>query len=256
WRRPNYPKGGRASIGRDSVVAQAVAHAPDRLDPGCGGAEGVAEPPHQRVDGAIRDLRLLAPDPVEKLLAADDSPLSLHEQPEGANLHAARREGAAVDEDAVALLVEPERSGAELSRRRPGGAEDGADGQFQLPEGKGLDHVVVGAQLKPPDTVGLRVEGVEDEDGEVGGARLLPDQPADLGAGEVGKEEVEDDEIGRRCVHEAERLRAAGGGANRVALLAEVVGERLPQARLVLHDEQGGHAESLVLPRGDPKTAA
>ena len=73
-------------------------------------------------------------------------------------------------------------------------AERDPQARFELAHPEGLGHVVVGPTVERGDLAVLGAVGGEHDDGHVA---PLPDPPAHLHAVEVGKPEIEDDDVGR-----------------------------------------------------------
>ena len=131
-----------------------------------------------------------------------------------------------------------------LSRRSPiarealprGGppAHQGPQACQQLLALERLHQIVIGAGIEPLDAVvGLRA-GREDQDRHV--ARGT-DAPADLDSVELGKPEVEHDQVGDELFRELQRLDAVARRADLVALLAQGPAKDVGDRRVVLDDQ-------------------
>ena len=89
-------------------------------------------------------------------------------------------------------------------------AQHGADAGDQLARGERLGDVVVGADLEPDHLVDLAVLGGQHDDRHL---RLGPHRAADLGAGQAGQHQVEQDQVGTGAVELGERLGPGAGDA-------------------------------------------
>ena len=150
------------------------------------------------------------------------------------------RQRLAVAQQAVAGEVDLDPPRSTTGRRRLdrdallGSPEEGPDPGRQLAQAERLRDVVVGAQLEPDDLVELGVLGRQHHDRH---ARLGPDDPADLDAGQLGQHEVEEDQVGPVPPEARERFTAVGRLDHPESLCLECVRERLAERRLVLDDE-------------------
>jgi len=121
--------------------------------------------------------------------------------------------------------------------------EHGAQAQNELPGGKRLDHVIVGAKLQPDDAVHLLAPGREHDDGGGCGFGIALELLADLEAVEPGEHEIENDTgrrrppgLGQRLVAVPGRFRGESGGI-------EVESQQFDNIVVILDDQDGilGH---------------
>ena len=116
----------------------------------------------------------------------------------------------------------------------------GADAGDQLTQAERLHHVVVGSQFEPDHAVGFLALGGDDDDRHV---RALPQAPAHVVAVEVGKAQVEQNEVGRRSV---QGILTGRDAPHTEPFAFQAFGERLRYRVLVL-DDQHVH-EPMVAP--------
>ncbi len=115
----------------------------------------------------------------------------------------------------------------------PRPAEDGGDTQHQLLGGKGLHHVVVHPQLKPPDAVILLPAGRKHQHR---GAAVLLAQAAQGGkAVQLRHHHVQDDKVKAALAADFQGLQAVGGLGDLVALVVGVFFDELADVFLVIH---------------------
>ena len=121
----------------------------------------------------------------------------------------------------------------------PPRAQHGADAGVELGGAERFDHVVVGAGVEHGDDLGLVVAGRGDHDRDLADPAQHPQHRR---AVDVGQPEVEDDDV--RAV--ADGVLQAGqpgrGGRDGVAALGEPADERGADRRVVLDDQDLGHA--------------
>ena len=129
-----------------------------------------------------------------------------------------------------------------MSLRFPGRSpEDGLDTQEQLADAERLDHVVVRAQLEPDHAVNLLPLGRQHHHGNRLGRRVALELPADVGPRDVGKHDVQADQVGAVLARQAQPLLAAQGLEHVVARPPEVVLQHRLQVALVLDDQNPRH---------------
>ena len=97
----------------------------------------------------------------------------------------------------------------------------------------------------------MAAEGGHDDEGDLAVAR--PRLLHELDAVEARHLQVGEDDVGRELLELAERLEAVGGGLDRVALVAQELGERRTRVGLVVDDEDAAalHFGGKERARGD-----
>ena len=98
--------------------------------------------------------------------------------------------------------------------RRLVAAQRGADAGQQLVHAERLGDIVVGARVEGGHLVGLGVADRQHDDRDL---RPSPEAADDLGAVDVGKPEIEEDDVGMRGRRLAEGLAAGAGEVDVVA---------------------------------------
>src|SRR5690349_8166420 len=217
-RRLRMPRTSGGSALRGLVAA--AADGEDQL-----GIDGVGldlgpEPPDRDVDEARVAEIVVAPDPVEELVAGQDLAGSLGELYEEVELRPGERDVLAVPADGATREVD--REAAEVERRRPVGsgvtarppAERRADAGDQLGHLERLLDVVVGARLQPHHDVDRVAAGRQHHDR---GRRFAADLAADLETVHPGQHDVEQDQV---VAAAPESLEAGETVASRVDLEA------------------------------------
>src|SRR5919106_1504132 len=119
--------------------------------------------------------------------------------------------------------------------RKLGAAQERAHATHELPDGERLRDVVVRADLEADDLVHLVAPGRQHDDRN--GALEPAHAAADLEASELGKHEVEDDEVDRRLDEALERLFSVARLHHPVALALERIREELLDRLLVVDEE-------------------
>src|SRR6185369_3770174 len=219
-----------------------------------------AEPVDVDVDGPRLAGVVVAPDPLEQLVASEDLARVADEEREQVERLRLDRQRLAVPQEAVAGEVDLDPLEIDDRRRRLdrdslfGAAEEGPDPGRQLAQAEWLRDVVVGAQLEPDDLIELRALCREHHDRH---ARFGPDDPADLDAGELGQHEVQEDQVGPVPPEARERFSAVGRLDHPESLRIECVRERLAERRLVLDDEDRScHSPPRIRSRVNSRLAA
>ena len=118
------------------------------------------------------------------------------------------------------------------ARRERRATQQSADAGKQFRVGEWLHQVVVGAGIEPADAVGRAASGGQHQDRQVA---ACPQLPADFQAVDAGHHQVEHHEIGRVRAGLFERLRAAEGNLDVVALGAEDTLDSAGNHRVVVH---------------------
>ncbi|KIX78571.1 hypothetical protein SF12_08360 [Streptomyces sp. MBRL 601] len=193
-----------------------------------------------------------APDPVDELHPGQHASGVAQQHLQEVELLERQVDLAAGDGDHVPVDVHPHRAGLQglrygLLRFAPA-AQHGADAGDQLARGEGLGDVVVGPYLQPDDLVDLAVLGGDHDHRHVGAAAQLA---ADLGAGESGQHQVEQDQVGAVALELVEPLGPGGRDGDLEALLAEHVGQSVAEGFLILDDEHSGHGRTSGAGRTD-----
>ena len=141
--------------------------------------------------------------------------------------------------DPAGCRVEPDVAGLEDGVERLGrAAGEGPQAGRQLGEGERLDQVVVGAGVEPGDAVGHGVARGQEQDRGLHAPAAQP--AADLEPVDAGQHDVEDDRVVGGDGDPVERLFAAAGEVDGVALLGQPAAEQAGQPRLVF-DHQDAH---------------
>src|SRR5215217_5589957 len=191
------PPASRQRIG-SRLYAEDVACAADRMkEPWL--ATGLELPPqvgHEHLDGVRDRERVVAPDPVEQLLARDHQPLVAHEVLEQLELALRELDLALAAAHLMGVGVEGEVADAQrghAARRPP--AQQRPHPRQQLLALERLDEVVVRADVEPLDARVERVAGGQHQDRGV--VLILAEPPGDVDAVHPGQAQVEHDEVGQ-----------------------------------------------------------
>src|SRR5215218_2116147 len=239
-RKRSEPNTMVASLGAHRITARRdlVADAPDGHDRRRV-AELAAELPNVHVDGARVARERVPPDALEQLVARQHEALVVEQLPEQIELLGSELDLLLADPDLPAAGVDDEVTVGKhvrLAVAPLGGrsAKDRLHARDELPRVERLRHVVVGANLEADDLVDVLVARSQHEDRHV---PALPHPAAELDPVDVGKHEVEDDELRRARREVLHRLGAGGGGLDRVASVLQVERDERRDRRLVLHDE-------------------
>ena len=117
---------------------------------------------------------------------------------------------------------------------------------------KGLDHVIVGAQLQAQHLVkGLALGGQHHH----GGVAQLADAAADLEAVHPGHHDVQQHHVGLELVELFKALFAVVGRRDLIALLGQVEPQQLADVGIVVHNEYLFVCHVSVPPLSSPKPA-
>jgi hypothetical protein len=146
-----------------------------------------------------------------------------------ARLPAARVDPQPADHDLGVVRVVPAATAA----------QHGADARVELRRAERLDHVVVGARVEHGDDLGLVVAGRGDDDRDPADP---PQHPQHRGAVDVGQPEVEDDDVRTTADGVLEAGQPGRRGRDGVAALGQPAHERGADRRVVLDDQDLGHA--------------
>src|SRR5215218_8642415 len=141
------------------------------------------------IDSAVQAGFGRIPDEVEELVAAVDAARLFEKDAQQLVFVAREIEGRAEVGDLSPLLVEREGSWRLAPAALPGPPQNGFHAGSELPRAEGLDHIVVGPELQPDDTVHLAAARREKDDRYV---VPLPDPPAHFDAAHVRQADVED----------------------------------------------------------------
>ena len=99
---------------------------------------------------------------------------------------------------------------------------------------KGLDHIVVGAQLQSQNLVKNLSLGGEHDNGYLGGGAQLP---AHLVAVHAGKHQVKENEVWLKDREHLQGLLAVAYNLRLIALLGQIQGDKLRNIFVVIHNE-------------------
>jgi len=127
-----------------------------------------------------------------------------------------------------------------LNRVPPGAAQEGTQPGHDLLQGEGLGHVVVAACGQPGHAVLDGVLGRQEQDRHV---RAVAAHPAhDLQSVEVGKHDVQDDDVGVDLLGGAHGCDPGPGSGDLPSLVTQGGGEQVGEHLLVVDDQdaQGG----------------
>jgi len=204
----------------------------------------LAEAEDVDVDGAVGDGAVLAPYGVQQLLAAEDYPGTAHQKLQQAKLGGGECERHAIHANLAAGAVELNPAGFEHARRPRLIAKLELDPSNQLADGEGLDHVVVGADFQPDNTVRFRGARGQKDDGSGGQVRILADTFTDIEPVGVGQHDIEQDQIGPHLAAEFDGSATGLQSGEDKAFFFEVVLEECEQVRVVLDKNYFFHSRS------------
>ena len=175
----------------------------------------LAQPADVHVDGALLDVDVAAPHPVEKLAAGEHALGMAHEEMEHAELRRSGPDRLPMTGDAMAHRVQPQPVDLERAvvADRSGPLQHRADPRHQLLHRERLDDVVVGARVESAQPVALlALRGQHDERDVPGG--IASAKPAcELQAAHAGQHPVEQNEVRTRLRDLAVRLHGIRHGA-------------------------------------------
>ena len=186
------------------------------------GVERLAQPPDMHVDGAHLDLRILAPDPVEQLLAREHPARMLQEMPQQAEFGRAEMDRLAGARHAVGGEVHRDIGVAQhvVGRVRLGAPDHRAQPRHQFARAERLDDIVVGAAVEAADAVALLAARRQHDDRQRAGRRRPADLPAHFEAGDQRQHPVEQHGVGPVLGDAQQRLLAVGRLIDRESLRA------------------------------------
>ena len=197
----------------------------------------------QVADVELDDVRLAAevvvPHPVQDLRLGQHPPGVAHEEPEQLELGRGQVDEVAVAADLAGVLVhgqvaDHQRSLA-LRAGQVGPAQQAAQPGQHLFQAERLGHVVVAARRDAGHPVFDRVPRGQEQHAHL---RELGADPAHhLKAVEIGEHDIEHHRVGAELARGPHRLRAAAGGDDVPAFVAQHAGQQLGQAGLVVDDE-------------------
>src|SRR4051794_23113211 len=239
--RSEPPPGRRPAASSAIVVARRrpddVAGPPLRVEDArlAVGLELAAHVGHEDVDRVRHRHRVVAPDLLEQALAGDHEPLVAHQVLEQLELAVGQIYGPVAAVDLSRVGVEPEIADGERGApTRWAAAHQRTEPRQELSALERLHQVVVRPGIELADAVIELRPGRQDQDRDVA---LAAQAAQDLGAVELRKAEVEDDEIGDELLREGEGGDTVGGRANLVALLPEGSPQDVRDRLVVLDDE-------------------
>src|SRR5262245_18459263 len=120
--------------------------------------------------------------------------------------------------------------------------EDGLDSKHQFSRTERFWDVVVGSKFETNNPVDLFAPSRQHDDGDVACGLALPQGPAYLHPVDIGKHEIEDDQVGRLLLDGLERVPPAGCSVCLEAGLGEVVADKTPDVGIIIHDQDASHA--------------
>src|SRR5713226_2029414 len=203
------------------------------------------------VHAARSDETVSAPDGIEKLVARENTvrPRSkVIEQPE---FERAERNGLPGMTHAIRRRIDGQLAdfnGAGRVGRRLRAAEQRFDACQQFTRAERLGDVIVGAHLEAHDAVGFFATRGEHEDGETIERVIPANFPADIEAGNLGKHEVEKQEIRRRFLQGAQAAAAVERGIDLKTFVREIVANQFDDIAVVFDDQDAFHAGSTFRP--------
>ena len=249
-------KNARTRIFEQPLRHQAV---PARLgdeEPGAGGVglDLLAQAVDVGFEGVGRDPGVVAPDPVQKHLAADGLAAGTVEKLENRGLFFGETDfppGFVVDEE---LVGGPKSIGTDgelgvfgmlvLSQLGPRAGQ-------QDPEAEGLGDVIVGAGFETENRVGVAVRGGQHDDRHV--VAHAPGQPANLAPIHVGKPDVEQDQVEAVVLHGLDGLASRRRfGDGEVLVKMKLLGERTAQWGVVIDNQNAFFSHCWVFLVGVP----
>jgi hypothetical protein len=179
------------------------------------------------------------PGPLQQLAAAEHDPRPLRQRLQQVELQAGQRHRVAAAANLAGGHIHAQIPEAAHRRRLgPGGAGStahGPDPGHQLPRGKRLGDIVVGAGGQADDLVGLLGPGGQHDD--VGVAEGS-DPPAGLDAVHAGEHQVQHDDLGILLAGELDGPLAILTAADLEPLAFQITGDQPGQRRLVLDHQR------------------
>ena len=201
--------------------------------------EHLAQPPDVHVHGALLDVDVAAPDPVDELAAGEHALGMAHEEVQQAELGRPGAYGLAPGGDTVARGVQPQA--ADLDRvvvaGRRGPLQHRPDPRRQLLHGEGFDDVVVGAGVEPAQTVALLALRGKHDHRDVPCGIAPAELAYEVEAAHAGQHPVEQDEVGPLLLDRTLGLRGVGHGARLEAGPRQRELHHLPDGGFVLDEE-------------------
>jgi len=125
-------------------------------------------------------------------------------------------------------------------------AKHGFDAGDEFAGTEGLGDVVVGADFKAEDAVGLAAFGGEKNDGNAGEAGGLADGAAKLEAVAAGDHDIEDEKRGTLALGIRNDVRAGGIDADDEAIVLQMMANEARDIRIVFDDEDAWFHENIV----------
>src|SRR5262245_9085120 len=211
--------------------------------PGSGGLVSELAPQGAHVDAKVVALLCVAgaPDGSQEPLVGQELAGVGHEGFQERVLSLGQVDRSPVERDEATAQVDLEiaraddrRGGVAAVAPPEGGPQTGE--HFLDPEG--LRDVVVGPRVQRRHLVGLAVPDREHDDRDL---RERADTPDHLGAVQVGKAEVQEQELGSDLGGRHDRLAAGADRAHLVAVRLQARPHRAPDLGLVVADEHAGH---------------
>ena len=205
------------------------------------------QPARVRVDRARPAHAAIAPDRAQQLLLRPHPRRLDREHAQESELLRRQLDLLAAQQHGVRGGIDLQRPGADASQRAPRArpAQQRVDPGPQLGVAERLAQVVVGAALEAAQAIDLPCPAGQQHDRRArvhaaGDAVRRPQPPQDLEPREIGKPQVEQQEVGCRGLQQAQGVSRAVAGEHLVAVGGEVVGEERAGRVVVLDDEDGG----------------
>src|SRR5712692_7266773 len=195
-----------------------------------------AQPADVDVHAARSDETIGAPDSIEKLVARENAvrPRSqVIKQPE---FERAERNGLPGMTHAIRRRIDgqlADLNSAGRVRRRLRTAEQGFDARQQFTRAERLGHVIVSTHLQAHNTIGFFAARGEHENGQTIERVIPANFPADIEAGNLGKHEIEKQEIRRRFLQRIEAAGAVEGCLDLKSFICKVVANQFDDIAVV-----------------------
>src|SRR5258706_363283 len=210
-----------------------------------------AQATNVNVDAARSDEAIGAPDGIEKVVAREN-PIrprcKVIEQPE---FERAKRNGLPGMTDAVRRRIDGQLAdfnGAGRVRGRLRTAEQRFDARQQFAGAERLGDVIIRAHLQAHNAIGFIAPRGEHQNGETIQRVIPANFPANVEPGNLGKHEVEKQQIRRRLLQSIETAGAVKGRLNLKAFICKVVANQLDDIAVVFNDQDSFHAGGTFRP--------
>ena len=201
------------------------------------------------VDGALVDIDVAAPYPVEQLLAGKNPAGAFHQVFEQAELGRPEVDRTGRARHPLLLAVELEVADGQHhgDALGAGPAQQRADARQQFRHRERFDDVVVGAGGKAAHPLAFLAARGQHDDRQGLRLRPRPQPPAQFDAGQAGQHPVEHDQIGGGLAQPGVGVVAPRHRIDLVAFGFEVITQQRGQRLLVFHDQDvGTHPRSPI----------